>query len=74
MSGGQAFFTTSIADLDDICTRIAIELQSQYVVGYISTNTNTDGKWRKISLKAEPAKNSPRLYIRAKRRYYAPQR
>jgi len=74
MSGGRAFFTTSVADLDDICTRIAIELQSQYVLGYISTNTNKDGKWRKISLKVEPAKNSPHLYVRARRGYYAPQR
>jgi len=74
MSGGRAFFATSVADLDDICTRIAIELQSQYVLGYISTNTNKDGKWRKISLKVEPAKNSSRLYLRAKRGYYAPRR
>jgi Ca-activated chloride channel family protein len=74
ISGGRAFFTTSVADLDDICTRIAIELQSQYILGYISTNTNKDGKWRKISLKLEPAKNSSRLYVRAKRGYYAPRR
>jgi Ca-activated chloride channel family protein len=74
ISGGRAFFTMSVADLNDICTRIAIELQSQYVLGYISTNTNKDGKWRKISLKVEPAKNSARLYVRAKRGYYAPRR
>jgi Ca-activated chloride channel family protein len=74
ISGGRAFFTTSVADLNDICTRIAIELQSQYVFGYISTNTNKDGKWRKISVKVQPAKNSPRLYIRAKRGYWAPPR
>jgi len=74
VSGGRAFFTTSVSDLDDICTRIAIELQSQYVLGYVSTNTNRDGKWRKIGLKVEPRKNSLHLYIRAKRGYYAPGR
>jgi Ca-activated chloride channel family protein len=74
VSGGRAFFTTSVADLDDICTRIAIELQSQYVFGYVSTNANRNGKWRKISLKVKPPKNSPHLYIRAKRGYYAPGR
>jgi Ca-activated chloride channel family protein len=74
MSGGRAFFTTSVADVDDICTRIAIELQSQYVFGYISTNTNKDGKWRKISLRVEPAKNSPHLHVRAKGGYYGPRR
>jgi Ca-activated chloride channel family protein len=74
VSGGRAFFITSVADADDICTRIAIELQSQYVFGYVSTNTNKDGKWRKISLKLEHKKNSPQLYVRAKRGYYAPLR
>jgi Ca-activated chloride channel homolog len=74
VSGGRAFFTTSVADLNDICTRIATELQSQYVLGYISTNTNKDGKWRKISLKVEPAKNSPHLHVRAKGGYYGPRR
>jgi Ca-activated chloride channel family protein len=74
LSGGRAFFTMSVADLNDICTRIAIELQSQYILGYVSTNTNKDEKWRKISLKVEPATNSARLYVRAKRGYYAPRR
>jgi Ca-activated chloride channel family protein len=72
LSGGRAYFTTSVADLDEICTQIAIELKSQYVLGYISTNKNRDGKWRKVSLKVEAAKSSPRLYVRAKRGYYAP--
>ena len=71
LSGGRAFFTMSVDDLDDICAQIAIELQSQYVLGYISTNTNKDGKWRKVSLKVEAAKNSPRVHVRAKRGYYA---
>src|SRR5262249_7943901 len=74
ISGGRAFFTTSVADLNDICRQIAIELQSQYLLGYIFTNTNKDGKWRKITLKMQPAKNSQRLYIRAKPGYYAPGR
>src|SRR5262249_27407593 len=74
LSGGRAFFTTSVADLNDICTRIAIELKSQYLLGYVSTNTNEDGKWRKISLRLEPPKNSSRLHVRAKRVYHAPRR
>jgi Ca-activated chloride channel family protein len=72
LSGGRAFFTTSVSDLEDICTQIATELKSQYVLGYVSTNTNKDGKWRKISVKVEPLKNSSHLYIRAKRGYNAP--
>jgi Ca-activated chloride channel family protein len=72
ISGGRAFFTTSVGDLEHICTQIAIELQSQYVLGYLSTNTNKDGKWRKISVKVEPTNNSSHLHIRAKRGYNGP--
>jgi Ca-activated chloride channel family protein len=74
MSGGRAFFATSVNDLNDICTRIAVELQSQYVLGYISTNASKNGQWRKISVKVEPGKNSPRLHVRAKRGYYTARR
>jgi len=74
LSGGRSFFTTSVANLDDVCTRIAAELHSQYVLGYVSTNATKDGKWRKISLKVEPAKNSPRLHVRTKHGYYGARR
>jgi len=72
LSGGRSFFTTSVVNLDDICNRISNELQSQFVLGYVSTNTNKDGKWRKISLRVEPAKNSPRHHVRTRHGYYAP--
>jgi Ca-activated chloride channel homolog len=74
MSGGRSFFTTSLAKLDDICTRIATELHSQYVLGYVPTNTNKDGRWRKISLSLEVTKDSPRMHVRTKQGYYAPGR
>jgi len=74
LSGGRSFFTTSVVNLDDVCTRIASELHSQYVLGYVSTNGTKDGKWRKISLRVEPAKNSPRLHVRTKHGYYGPRR
>ena len=74
LSGGRSFFTTSVVNLDDVCTRIASELHSQYVLGYVSTNATNDGRWRKISLRVEPAKNSPRLHVRTKRGYYGPRR
>jgi Ca-activated chloride channel family protein len=74
LSGGRSFFTRSVGNLEDICGRIALELKNQYVLGYVSTNTNKDGKWRKISLKVDPAKNSLGLHIRTKPGYYAPGR
>src|SRR5436190_1034965 len=39
MTGGHAY-RASVNDLEDICEKIALELKSQYVLGYASTNTN----------------------------------
>src|SRR5262245_12340858 len=38
LTGGRSFFPDSVYELEDICTKIAIELKNQYVIGYHSTN------------------------------------
>jgi Ca-activated chloride channel family protein len=70
ITGGTAHFPPSIMMLEDICHRIALELKNQYVIGYHSSNTAKDGKWRKIQVKAEHP--GQRLNVRAKTGYYAP--
>jgi Ca-activated chloride channel homolog len=70
ITGGTAHFPRSITQLEDICHRIALELKNQYVIGYHSTNSAKDGKWRKIQVKAEHP--GQRLNVRAKTGYYAP--
>jgi len=70
ISGGRAFFPNSVYDLEDICTKIAVELRNQYALGYRSTNQNKDGKWRKIRLKVNPPPGSPHLTVHAKSGYY----
>src|SRR5947207_6735501 len=45
MTGGKSYHV-SLGDLEDTCEKIALELKSQYVIGYESTNTNKDGKFR----------------------------
>src|SRR5213592_3519977 len=71
LTGGHAFFPDSVYDLEDVCTKIAVELKNQYVIGYNSTNGAKDGKWRKIRLKVNPPKGIQRLNVRAKQGYYA---
>src|ERR1051326_6553760 len=68
---GRAFFPDSVSELQDICTKIGIELKNQYVLGYHSTNEAKDGKWRKIRLKVNAPKGLPNLSIRGKSGYYA---
>ena len=71
LTGGGAFFPNSVFELEDICTKIAVELKNQYVIGYHSTNEAKDGKWRKLRLKVNPPKGIQRLNVRSKQGYYA---
>jgi Ca-activated chloride channel family protein len=72
VSGGEAFFPYSIDELGDINKKIAMELRSQYVLGYAPTNSTRDGRWRKLRIKLHPPKGLPRLSVRARTGYYAP--
>jgi len=58
--------------LEDICTKIAIELKNQYVIGFHSANQAKDGKWRKLRLKVNPPKGIQHLNVKSKAGYYAP--
>ena len=71
LTGGRAFFPDSVYELEDICTKIAVELKNQYVVGYHSSNAAKDGKWRKLRLKINPPKGIQHLNVRSKSGYYA---
>jgi Ca-activated chloride channel family protein len=71
LTGGRAFFPGSVNELEDICTKIGVELKNEYVLGYHSTNESKDGKWRKIRLKINAPKGLPPLSVRGKSGYYA---
>ncbi len=68
-TGGVAFLPGKLEDLDSIFRQIAGELQSQYVLGYYSTNEATDGRFRRITARIE---GRPELRVRARQGYYAP--
>ena len=72
VTGGRSFFPNSVYELEDITTKIAVELKNQYVIGYFSTNEGKDGKWRKVQVKVNPPRGLPRLTVRAKQGYYGP--
>jgi Ca-activated chloride channel family protein len=71
MTGGHSY-RASVADLEDTCEKIALELKSQYVIGYESTNTNKDGKFRKVRVRVTPPEGTGRLGVRTRDGYYAP--
>ncbi len=72
MTGGKAYFPSSVYELEDICTKIAIELKNQYILGYTPANATRDGRWRKIRVKINAPRGLPTLSIRSKSGYYAP--
>lgn len=49
-TGGHAFFPAHAGELDAVFDRIVAELAHQYVLSYSPTNTERDGRWRKIDV------------------------
>jgi Ca-activated chloride channel homolog len=71
LTGGKAFFPRKSTDLENIVTRIALELRHQYSIGYMPTNQERDGKWRKIKVRLRPPSGLPKLSVRTRDGYYA---
>jgi VWFA-related protein len=70
-SGGQAVFPYSLRQVDEAYDRIVVELRSQYSLGYVSSNTRRDGRWRnvKIRLRRPELKD---MRVRTRSGYFAP--
>lgn len=72
-TGGQAFFPTSVKELDANYARVIAEISSQYNLGFVSTDPRANGAWRKVELKlVRPDLKGAK--IRSRKGYYAPSR
>jgi Ca-activated chloride channel family protein len=67
-TGGRAFFTAEVIELEKSLTQITRELRNQYMIAYQPTNENYDGKERKIEVKLP---NHKGLKVRTKTGYKA---
>jgi Ca-activated chloride channel homolog len=73
LTGGQAFFPTSVKELDEIYEQIHSDISARYNLGYSSTDTTTDGAWRTVEIKLKrPDLKGAKLRTRAG--YFAPYR
>ena len=52
-TGGAAFFPRYFTELPSIFNNISTALRSQYNVGYVSTNTKKDGKFRNVKVEVK---------------------
>jgi Ca-activated chloride channel homolog len=72
-SGGSAFFPANMKEIEEAYDTIVSQVRSQYTLGYVSTNTATDGKWRKVEIRVRQAiANGAR--IQSRKGYFAPYR
>lgn len=67
-TGGQAFFPMAMKDVESAYDKVLAEIKGQYHLGYLSTNTTTDGAWRKVEIKVK----RPGLKARTRKGYYGP--
>jgi Ca-activated chloride channel family protein len=69
-TGGLAFFPSVLKELDAAYDKVLAEIRAQYTIGYLSTNTRTDGSWRKVEIRVK----RPGLKVRTRQGYFAPYR
>jgi VWFA-related protein len=73
LTGGQAFFPTSLKELDTVYGNIQREIAARYSLGYVSTDVRTDGAWRKVEIRLKrPDLKGAKLRTRGG--YFAPYR
>jgi len=72
VTGGRTFTVDNPNELNDVATKIGVELRNQYVLGYRPAKPAHDGKWRKLRVKLVAPKGLPQLSVYAKTGYYAP--
>ena len=70
-TGGQAFFTGDMIDLERAFTRISKELRSQYIITYRPSNQNYDGRERKIEVRFTDPSKTKKYKLRTKTSYRA---
>ncbi|MCX6544258.1 MAG: VWA domain-containing protein [Acidobacteria bacterium] len=69
-SGGQAYFSQDVSELAAQFERITENLRHRYIVGYTSTNSARDGKWRSVEIHTR----SSGIRISSRKGYFAPER
>lgn len=72
VSGGQAFFPNDAAALNEAFERIALDLRSQYSIGYRPTDLTRKVKWHRLKINVTSLNRPQRLLVRNREGFYAP--
>jgi Ca-activated chloride channel homolog len=67
-SGGNIYYPKDLAEIDRITPQVAHEIRNQYILGYLPTNANMDGTFRKVNVTVKAPGNPT---VRTRNGYYA---
>ena len=67
-TGGQAFFPTTMKDVEAAYEKIVAQIRAQYSLGYTSTNPRRDGNWRRVEIRVK----RPDTRVQSRKGYFAP--
>jgi Ca-activated chloride channel family protein len=70
-TGGRMFKTEGMR-LSDIARKISIDLRNRYLLGYVPSNTERNGRYHLIEVKIVPPKGLPQVRAHWRTGYYAP--
>ena len=70
-TGGQAFFTGDMLELERAFKKISEELRTQYIITYRPANQNYDGRERKIEVRFTDPSKTEKYKLRTKTSYRA---
>jgi Ca-activated chloride channel family protein len=70
-TGGQAFFPTTMKDVEASYDKVVAQIRAQYSLAYTPANTKQDGAWRKVEIRVtRPDLKGAKIL--ARRGYFAP--
>jgi VWFA-related protein len=67
-TGGRMIRVRKLDELPEAMEKVSRDLRSQYLLGYYSTNTQNDGRFRKVRVQVD----HPTVHASWRRGYYAP--
>ncbi len=71
-TGGHLFEVDKPSELPEAVGRMSVALRNQYVLGYSSSNVESDGKYRNVKVRLVQPSNAPPLRASWRVGYYAP--
>jgi Ca-activated chloride channel family protein len=71
MTGGKAYFPSGGKDLEGVFDKIREEIAARYSLGYVSSDTRTDGTWRQVEIKLRRS-DLKGVRLRTRSGYFAP--